>query len=329
MKRSLSAVLVLAAATAAADAPKAKPSPAPATAAAPSGPIQVDAGVYVNSIHGVNLREGEFKADFYVWFRWRGTGIEPLKSFQIMGGTADSKDGELTKDIGDVHYATCHVVATLRKHFDVRRFPLDDQTLTISIEDNESEADKLRYVADTRNSALDPKVEVPGWAIAGASALTSESHYNSNYGDISVPTGNQSAYSRLSFKVDLQRPGRSLFFKLAWTQYLAVLIAFLAFFIKPTNVDPRFGLPVGAIFALVASQYVITASLPDSSSMTLTDQINGVNVTFVFLSLIESTVALGLFEAGREDAARRLDRSAAVVAIAAYVLANAVMLLRA
>jgi hypothetical protein len=104
-----------------------------------------------------------------------------------------------------------------------------------------------------------------------------------------------------------------LFFKLFTGLFVAVGIALLSIAIRPTDLDPRFGLPVGAMFASIASQYVIASVLPDTTDFTLADQLHVLAVSVIFLALFESVVSLFLTYAECHQASRKLDAVSLIV----------------
>jgi hypothetical protein len=328
-------VVLLAALADAAPAPAPAPEAAEAAAAEPAeeegeytGPaIQVTVGVYVNQILGMDLKAGTFTADFWLWFRWKGGPFEPHKSFEVLGGRVESKESEIEQDLEDgVKYAAIRVVATIKQPFDVSRFPLDHHTLSITIEDGENETHKVVYLADTENSRLDPSVAVPGYNIAAGKTALSTHTYTTNFGDTSLPSDKQSTYSKYEFRIDLVRPGIGYTLKLFWGIYLATMIALLAFFIKPTDLDPRFGLGIGAVFAAMASAYIVSSALPETNTTTLADHVNMLAIGYIFLSLVGSTVSLRMFAAGREVGSRRLDMASFWVLLVSYTVLNAMAL---
>lgn len=80
-------------------------------------------------------------------------------------------------------------------------------------------------------------------------------------------------------------------------------------FIKPTNVDPRFGLGIGGLFAAAANSYAVSSLIPDTGMMTLADMVNGFGVWMILLTVVQSTVSLYLFERmGAESLSRRFDQ---------------------
>src|SRR5262249_37508907 len=112
--------------------------------------------------------------------------------------------------------------------------------------------------------------------------------------------------------------------------YVSVAIALLACFIKPINVDPRFGLGVGALFAAVANTYVVGSYVPDTGELTLADILNILGILTILVTLIESTVSLWLYERYDEKVlSERLDRMSFRVMLGGFTLANLAIVLAA
>ena len=324
-------MLVLALLVALDTVPTTVPTTAPAAPEEPAEKVTVTVGVYVNQLYGIDIKAGEFSADFWIWFRWKGGGedFKPHKSFEVVGGRIESKESEIEEELeGGTHYAALRVAATIKHIFDVSRFPLDNHVLSIPIEDGEHETHELVYVADAENSRLDPSVAVGGWQVAGGKTELSSHGYRSNFGDTSLPSDNESTYSRYEYRVSLVRPGTGYTLKLFWGIYLATMIALLAFFIKPTDLDPRFGLGIGAVFAAMASAYITSSALPETNTTTMADDVNMLAIGYIFLSLVGSTVSLRLFASGKEVASRRLDMGSFWVLLVSYAALNIWALVR-
>ncbi len=301
--------------------------PAFAADEATAEPVPVYVGVYVNQIYDVSLKDNKFSADFWVWFRWQGDDVNPLESFEVVNGRVDSKEGEYEDVVKGFKYAACRVNATITKFWDVSEFPLDNHVLTLELEDNENEEFKMKYIPDQENCGVNPKVEVPGWRFQKAWSEVVAHGYQTNYGDISLPTNNESVYSRFIYSLEVVRPGIGYFFKLFFGVFIAAVIAFLVFFIKPTDLDPRFGLGVGAIFAAVASEYVITSALPDTNVLTLADKLHILAFAFIFLSIAQSILSLRMFTTGREKASQILDRLSFPVFFILYSAISLILIL--
>jgi hypothetical protein len=293
-------------------------------------PVRCHVGIYIVSLSNADLRSGTCVADFWVWCRWRDGDHNPLEALEIIDGVIDEESGEVQKPLKDGHkYACKRIRATIRQKWDVYRFPLDTQRILIAFEDAEVESDGVILVPDEESSGVSPSVSVPGWNLGKFSISTRPQVYETNYGDTDLPTGASSEYSRLIVGLDLHRPGMGLFFKLFAGLFVAVGIALISIAIRPTDLDPRFGLPVGAMFASIASQYVIASVLPDSADFTLADQLHVLAVGVIFLTLLESVVSLFFTYADRQNLARRLDAVTIVAFTVGTVVAVSVLVMQA
>jgi len=277
-------------------------------------------GIYLNEIFDLSLKDNKFSADFYVWFRWKGENINPIETFEVVNGRIDAKENSMSDVVKEYNYAICRVTATMTKFWDIKRFPLDNHVLTIEIEDSENEDFKLKYIADAENSNMNKKIEVPGWSVLKFNSEIITNKYNTNYGDISLPSNDESSYSRFVFSLDIIRPGFGYFLKSFFTVFIAAVIALLTLFIKPTDLDPRFGLSAGALFAAVASEVVIASSLPDTNIITLVDKLHIISIFFIFIAIAESIISLKIFSSGKESGSKALDLSCFYLSIIAYIL---------
>jgi hypothetical protein len=77
--------------------------------------------------------------------------------------------------------------------------------------------------------------------------------------------------------------------------FVSVAIALMAFLVNPAYNSPRISLGVGALFAVVASSYVLSQYLPQGNSpIGLTDIITSLALVTIMLTLLTSTISLGL-----------------------------------
>jgi hypothetical protein len=280
-----------------------------------TNPQTIHVGIYVNQINSLSLKANQFEVDFTIWFRGQTDDFDPIETFDVMDGQNEYVSTKTRLKVGDKNYASCRVVAKITKFWNVSRFPRDDHTLIIAIEDGSNEESKVRYIAD-QGCGLSPRIRVPGWEVAAGTATVTTESYNTNYGDTSLRP-NESAYSRLDFSIKIVRPGWGYFWKLFSGLFVATGIALLAFGIKPG--DGRFGLGAGAIFAAVASQYITASNLPDTNILTMADLLHIVAFVFIFLSMAQSTIALHLANVGKMSIARWFDFASVFGLGGAYV----------
>jgi hypothetical protein len=305
-----------------------------AGARAEDKPTDVSVGVYVVQLDDPSLKDSQFTTVFWVWFRWQGDkDLNPIKKFEVVGGQVEgieNEDSVYAEEPGGVHYQIAKVRATVTQDFDIRKFPIDEHTLRLSIEETFEGVSKLRYVADTKNTKLQESIVLAGLTIGKTEATAGSQTYTSTFGDPRVEGASGSAaeatYARFTLSIPVRRPGISYPIKLFWSLYLSVFVALLAFNIKPIDLDPRFGLGIGAVFAAMASAFVISSALPDGNQVTLADEVVMISIGFIVASVIQSIVSLRLFQAGKEKASFRLDVGSFVVFTGAYAAINFVML---
>ena len=199
--------------------------------------------------------------------------------------------------------------------FDVRRYPLDNHNLPIIVEDSTNQATLLQLVPD-QGSLVDPSVAIEGWMVNFQGVNASTHIYPTTYGYRSLGTKG-AEFSRLSFNIGLKRQNNFIsLMKLFWVSILALLLAIGACFVRSNDLDARFGLGLGSIFAAAANTITVSANLPDTPLLTLAEQINMLTVLFIFVSIFLSILSLRLRYADRPADADRLDFvSAAAIAV--------------
>jgi hypothetical protein len=274
-------------------------------------PSKVVVGTYINKIEDLNFKENKFSLDFFVWFRWEPKGallnFKPLESFDLMNGKIEGKSSVVEKKIGDINYASARVTASMSRSWELERFPFDAHKMQIYVEDSELNTVDLVFEADTVNSKLGNEIDMAGWLPHGFSTSVMSKLYESNYGDTSIPTGNKSEYSRFVVDIAIKRTNYGAAIKLLSTVLLAVAVAFAAFTVKASNLDARFGMAVGALFAVAANGFVAASAVPDGGSMTVADEMHMVALGFIFASVCVSSYCLKMEQAGREAVAQRID----------------------
>lgn len=281
-------------------------------------------GAYINGIRSIDIKAGTVDLDLYVWLR---TNRERnlLDSLEIMNGSISEKTSVVKKKIGDENYLSMRIAVKTFQNFDLRKFPLDNQNITLFFEDTEEDNAALQFDPDEENTRVGKAVTLPGWEVGKAKITVNPNTYDTNYGDISIGVNN-SKYSRATISVPIKRDGLGYFFKLFGTVLLAASVAFLSFFIKPVNLDPRFGLGVGGIFAVVASNLVLSSMLPETPQVTLAEGLLLITIIAIFTSLLESVFSLTLWESGNQPLAIKLDFVAGWLMPTIYLLACALMI---
>lgn len=285
-----------------------------------TGPDTVKIGVYLFSLYDLNFPENKFNADFYVWYNFKNDSLHPAETFELVNSMEFTKVGESREKYDSIIYSTFRCNSVVKKQWNVSDFPFDKQQVELEIEDINDDISRLVFVPDTISSKIDKYVKLEGWKIKNFGVKVVDHTYETNYGDPALSEDEYSTYSRVVVYFTLQREGSGLFFKLFIGLFISVMISLLTFFINPTDLDPRFGLSVGAIFAAIASQYVISSTLPQNQRLTLVDILHDISFIYIFICILISTISLRFFNRGNEKASKKLDWYSFLALSASYVI---------
>jgi hypothetical protein len=199
------------------------------------------------------------------------------------------------------------------------------------IEDTKRQYFDLTYVPDANGSAISSRVKIPGYQIYSKILVEKGHSYKTRRGNLRLPESYKSTYSQLAFGIGIKRASWGLYLKMFIGIFSAVFFALLAFFVSPAHTSPRFSIGVGAFFASIASIYVISSQIPLSSGYTLTDMVTATSVITVFLTLLTSTISVGIYHNWDDGPAWawRLDRWAQPIFVIGYTAMNITLALSA
>src|SRR5262249_6114512 len=143
------------------------------------------------------------------------------------------------------HYERHRMVAKITKPFSAAGVPFDSHLLMLAIENGELVREKLIFLPDRENCGVSSRASITGYRSAGWQVLEKPHSYKTTRGDPRLPHDTKSTFSQFRMGISIERAVSGLYLKLFQALHIAVAIAFLACFIKPIHVDPRFGLGVG------------------------------------------------------------------------------------
>lgn len=292
--------------------------------AAEGGPRRVYVGAYAFNVPQLDLSSNAYLVDFWLWFRWRGSDIDPSRTYEFMNlyeGWDVLRQPVYTDDAGnarpdplgnDWFYQVVHVQARFGRAFDVRAYPFDRQELVIAVEDGDQTSSDMVYVPDPGTTAVDPQLQIPGWILDRVTADTRETSYPTNFGDPRRPVG-ADRYSRFSYTLHLRRPVVGYLATTLLPIAIVMLITLLVFTIPSRYFEGRLGLGITSLISAVALQLTAAGDLPKTGYLVLLDHVYNLCYLVIFVATLESVAAVRVADAGDEARARDLDRLAALV----------------
>ena len=286
-----------------------------------SVPDTVKTGIYITSIHDIDFKQNEYSVNLWLWLTYKNKKFDfvqnlevpQAKTFTKSYSTIDSSDGKV--------YLLMKLQCVMKDSWRIKNFPFDRQTLRFSIENSQFDSHDLIFVADTLGKHYDPRFTLRGWNIDSFDISIGIKAYETTFGDPTLEKPHVE-YSSFRTKIVIRREAAELFWKLFLGMYVAFLISYICFYIHADNIDSRFGLSVGALFAAIGNKYIIDSSLPESISFTLVDALHGLTLFFIFIVVTASAYSLKLVKQNKIAAANRFDLITAQILLMIYILVN-------
>jgi len=146
----------------------------------------------------------------------------------------------------------------------------------------------------------------------------------STYGDPSLTTGSEYSYIQAEITISRSRCWL-LYFKTLTTVFISFLVASSCFLIKVDQSGTRFSLCTGALFAAIASSYILESRIPGNTVLTLIESIHHFTFVMILLSIIISAIFLKISQHKSERYKRHLNKADHIVYIG-YLLTYAIVL---
>ncbi len=295
-----------------------------------NAPDTVTVGVYVNSVHDIDFKEKQYTISLWLWLKYKNQDFDFSKYLEVPMAKSVDKSFYTVDTLEDGRiYMLMKLQCVMKDSWRIENFPFDRQKLRFSIENSQYDSGNLIFVKDTAGNHYSKWV-TSGWYIVTDSfkIFTNIKKYETAFGDPTLVKP-QSEFSVFGVNISIERDSWWLFLKLFIGMYLSFLLSFLCFFIHTDNIDSRFNLSVGSLFAVIGNKYVIDSALPESTSFTLVDTLHGITLFFVFAIVACSAYSLSLVKSNRLEETKRFDKAAAWILLAIYLVLNCWFVYRA
>jgi hypothetical protein len=213
---------------------------------------------------------------------------------------------------------------TMKQNWKVGDFPFDHQQLVVHIENSIYDQSAMVFVPDQLGSTFDRELTLDGWRISNFEVNADTHEYITVFGDPSSDMLH-SEYASFNIVMDIDRAAWGLFMKIFIGMYIAFMISVLSFATKPSELEPRFGLPVGGLFAAVGNKYIIDSLLPESSSFTLVDSLHATTFFAIFATLLVSAIALHFHDRNKAKQCARVNYWGSRFVVISFVIINIIL----
>lgn len=286
-----------------------------------SVPDTVESGVYITSIHDINFKDKEYSVNLWLWLKYKNKDFDFLQNLEVPQAKSVTRSFSTVDSTGGKIYMLMKLQCVMKDSWAIDNFPFDSQRLRFSIENSQFDSKSLVFKADTLGKHFDPRFALRGWRVDSIDVTTGIKKYETTFGDETLKKPH-TEYSTFKMKLVIARDAMGLFWKMFLGMYVAFLIAYMCFYIHTDSIDSRFGLSVGALFAVIGNKYIIDSSLPESTSFTLVDTLHGITLLFILTIIISTSYTLILIKQEKLEKAKKFDFISAQVLLVAYLVLN-------
>lgn len=292
-------------------------------AKAQNAPVDtVQCGIYITSIHDINFKDKEYNINMWLWLKYKNKKFDFLHNLEVPQAKSVTTSFSTVDSSNNRIYMLMKLQAVMKDSWATNNFPFDKQKLRFSIENSQFDSKALVFKADTLGKHFDPRFTLRGWNIDSIDISTGIKKYETAFGDDKIPKPH-TEYSNFKVLLTIDRDAMGLFWKMFLGMYVAFLIAYMCFYIHADSIDSRFGLSVGALFAVIGNKYIVDSALPESSSFTLVDMLHGITLVFILTVIICTAYSLKLVKRNEAERAQRFDFICGQILICTYAILNA------
>ncbi len=293
-------------------------------------PVVVEIGIYIVDIAHLDVKESEFFADFYIWYRAPLNASWTPDNIEFMNGTIENfTPAVATTTISGHNVWSQRIKGKFRGHFRLQSYPFDAQILPISIEDSELQTHQVVFQPDLTtspdfNAWIEPEMDVPDWERNGATCTVDVHQYKSDFG---LGTKSHSQYSRLTFKLYLKRLFLPHLIKFILPLIIIAGMAYMVFFINASEFEAQCGICITALLSAVALHMSQAEALPAVGYLVMADKIFILFYVVIFSALVQTVINNNYAKRRRFDVAIYLDKIFRVWYVLILVIGNLLVFL--
>ena len=280
----------------------------------PAKPTQVYVSAYIIDILKIEGAEQAFNGDLTILISWQDPRLAhdsdqpqllPLQQVwnpQIL--IANSRGSQTTlpeivevQGDGTVNYRQ-RITGTFTSHFDLHRFPNDQQTLIVELLARGYRTHEVQLLADPSWTGRAERLTISDWAVGDVTLV--EQPYTIPSLNIAVPG--------LRLELPVERLVGYYAGTILSSAAIIVSMAWLVFWIPPASINPRISVSVTSMLTLIAHRFVIKGELPNLPYLTTMDYFLLGSTLMVLLGLIEVVIVLRVGSRGNDAKAQRLNR---------------------
>lgn len=216
----------------------------------------VSTGINLVQLDRVDIKEGTFRADFYLWLRYAsGDDLPSHIGLADFNGIFDVAHPLRSSVEDGIEYRLWRINGTFKASFNLHDYPFDTQALVIRVQNRDYPSDQIVYAIDTfglqadaRNLDADAFKELQLWHVVNVAPFVTASSIQSALGQPALfGTPNRTEYGGFALAVLVKRNVATFMVKALLPLFLLVLVVFTTMFFPPSMAKERLTIPVTGI----------------------------------------------------------------------------------
>ncbi len=265
-------------------------------------PTRVRLGLRVMRIEKIAEQDGNYSGELTLTHRWPAGGLRPNPQ------PRNAVDVDISLDETHLRDGYCYrekrLVGTFQTWFRLRRFPFDQHSLRLNLEDRRYTPEELRYEPELwpNTISVDALRELTAWTIP------------------EMPHIQEIKVSTFAFPMEAPHPQLILVHipvvRHSWfyvTRFfvpllLLVAIAYSIFWVKPEDLGSSAGIGITCMLSIIAFQLAQADTLPRVPYLTIADRIYTICYILIAVALACAVLEAYWARTDRESRAESVDR---------------------
>jgi hypothetical protein len=269
-----------------------------------AGPLPTRArlGLRVMRIEKIAEQDGNYSGELTLTHKWPAGGLRPDPQ------PRNAVDVDVSLDVTHLRDGSCYrekrLVGTFQTWFRLRRFPFDQHSLRLNLEDRRYTPEQLRYEPELwpNTISVDALRELTAWTIP------------------EMPRIHEIKVSTFAFPMEAPHPQLILVHipvvRHSWfyvTRFfvpllLLVAIAYSIFWVKPEDLGSSAGIGITCMLSIIAFQLAQADTLPRVPYLTIADRIYTICYILIAVALACAVLEAYWARTGGEGRADSVDR---------------------